>query len=151
FRRDLIEKRHAFADAIRRYPDGASSPPLRGTFWLVVIPALLLYLVNGRSIASYDNFPTNMTAAALVLDGTFDAGERFGLHEKGGPCPTAVPYSMRCTAKGIYSLYPAGMLAFSIPVFFLSRIMGGNLVDARVQWRLAKWAGAWLAALTLGF
>jgi hypothetical protein len=130
--------------------DTALVPPWGSIFIFVILPFLILCLLNGRSISSYDNLPVNLTAASLVIDKNTDVSEFFPAQESDKCHEKNLPYSLRCIGAKVYSSYPAGMLIFATPVFTISSLVGGDIKNGRAQWRLAKWTAAWVSAFSLG-
>jgi hypothetical protein len=119
--------------------------PWRILFRRIFLPALALYLVNGRNLllSSYDNFGTHMTAIALLETGSPNVGPYLEASRREGK----LPYSFRTIGEGIYSSYPLGMVGFALPVFAGAKILGADL--GKHQWRLAKLVAALVASASL--
>ena len=150
YRQHLLQRLQLMRASIQNYSTGGEKVPPAGVFWLLVIPSLILYLANGVSITTFDNLPVNLTATSLVLDGTADVSVSNEAWKNGRCASAQLSYSLQCRPNGVYSNYPAGMLVFALPVFEISHWVGGDLRNGLTQWRLAKWTGAWLTALSVG-
>lgn len=120
--------------------DGNRGVPWRAAFFLVGLPAFCLALLNGRSIASYDNYGVNLMAAAIVTEGTVELSSRLG------KCEEPIGYFVTCRPNGVYSSYPMGTVALAVPLFALARLGGADLYDHKVTWRIGKFSAAWTAA-----
>jgi len=117
--------------------------PWRASALLVGLPFLIITLVNGRSISSFDNYPTILIAESLLTQGDTELSEHIiTSHE-------APRYYLSQNAKGVYSNYPIGMALSYLPVLALARIVGADIHDAKVQWRLAKLLAAFMGSLIL--
>lgn len=143
-----------FAQARSRfaaYSRGSGELPWRAALLYVVLPVLVLSLANGRKLSSADNLPINLTAASIALEGNAELSE---YTEAGDPdresFPGELPYSIVETESGLRSMYPVGNLIFAVPVYTVSRLIGGQVQNRKPQWRLAKWIGASLTALSAG-
>ncbi|MBI4403107.1 MAG: hypothetical protein HY537_03045 [Deltaproteobacteria bacterium] len=126
--------------------------PWGGLVLFGVLPSLFLVLLNGGTQSSQDNLPTLMSASSLLLEGNAEISEYvFSSQDRKYACSAKVPlpYFARCTAKGVYSAYPAGMLVFSFPMAALSWLLGGR-IDQPAGTRLEKWTASWVAALSAG-
>lgn len=132
--------------------EGQLPLPLGASFFYAGIPILFFGLVNGVSLSSMDNYPTMATAASLLLDRDVDLSEMTEYPgQKARVCDAGgiKYYWLRCTSEGAYSAYPAGMVFFALPVAVVSLLVRGDLRNATVQWRLQKWTGAWIAAISV--
>jgi len=114
------------------------------------IPMILYCLLNGRNIASYDNYGIQMTAASLVVDHQAEISAWTGQQFKDQvDCSVVVRYPIVCTKAGVYAKTPLGTLALALPVFSVAHMLGADLRNHHVLWRLSKWTAAWTAATCL--
>jgi hypothetical protein len=126
--------------------------PWRATALLIVWPAGLFFLSQGRPLMTGDSKPITLIASALVRDGTSDLSafmpEYASVYR---PVPTAeLPYFCVRTATGIHSSYHSGMFVFAVPQAALARLLGADLLQGGVQDRMEKGIASWLAAACLG-
>jgi hypothetical protein len=146
---DWLRQRGQVVAAYRQQLDWL---PWRAAFVMIVVPTLILFLSNNCTQGSGDTWPVVATACNLATRGNWevtpyldqlpDAYRAF----PGSPYPyCTVPIGSR-----VYSLYPAGMVPFALPVMVVARCVGADFHNPRVQERLEKWTASWVAALTLG-
>ncbi|MHB1422985.1 MAG: hypothetical protein ACYC3I_07285 [Gemmataceae bacterium] len=126
--------------------------PWRATALLIVVPAGLFFLSQGRPLMTGDSKPITLIASALVSNGTTDLSafvpEYAPVYR---PAPTAeLPYFCVRTATGIHSCYHSGMFVFALPQAALARLLGADLSRGGVQDRMEKGVASWLAAACLG-
>jgi hypothetical protein len=118
----------------------------------VVAPAWILFLGNDRVMGTGDTWPAMRTAWSLVSRGTWDIKEMALTAPRtywANPVDE-LPYCALRRGDAVYSSYPAGMVAFALPVAALSRIVGADLGQHRCCDRLEKWTAASVTALALG-
>ncbi|MCI0458800.1 MAG: hypothetical protein L0Z62_17715 [Gemmataceae bacterium] len=152
FRHRLRQGLAALWASARAYAQHGGALPWRAALVLVVLPAALLLLSNGRTIGWGDSWPVVPTAGSLVTEGNWEISEFVGavpasyrVADWGGQ-----PYCVTQTSGSVYSSYPAGMVVFAAPVALAARLTGADLTRPRVQERLEKWTAAWVAACCLG-
>ncbi len=126
--------------------------PWRATALLIVLPAGLFFLSQGRPLMTGDSKPITLTASALVRDGTTELSaflpEYVAVYRPNASA--SLPYFCMQTATGVYSSYPAGMFVFAVPSAALARLLGVDLLSGGVQDRMEKGVASWLAAACLG-
>jgi hypothetical protein len=134
---------------VDRYPaDGRT--PWRAVLILVAVPALALLSLNDHSIHYGDSAPVMLVAASLVRQGDCELSEYTGEFIGSAYSPKGeLPYFLQQTRTGVHSSYPLGMVTFAAPVALLSRMVGGDLDNARTRERLEKWTASWVAAACL--
>ncbi len=127
--------------------------PWLATLLGVGLPMLLIALLNGRSIATFDNYGIQMTAASLILDGKTDFSRLAGVRTEAGNKCEGLAYPAICHSHEMQAATPAGVLLFLVPSFALARLVGADLANHQVIWRLSKWTAALLTGgmLTLFF
>jgi hypothetical protein len=126
--------------------------PWRATALLIVLPAGLFFLSQGRPLMTGDSKPITLIASALVLDGNTDISaflpEYAPVYR---PAPGMdLPYFCVRTATGVHSSYASGMFVFALPSAALARLLGADLLSGGVQDRMEKGVASWLAAACLG-
>jgi len=126
--------------------------PWRATALLVVLPAGLFFLSQGRPLMTGDSKPITLIASALVRDGTTELSaflpEYASVYR---PDPALeLPYFCVRTTTGVYSSYPSGMFVFAVPSAALAQLLGADLLSGGVQDRMEKGVASWLAASCLG-
>jgi hypothetical protein len=126
--------------------------PWRETGWLVVLPAGLFFLSQGRPVMTGDSKPITLMASALVRDGTTDLASFAPVYAPVYHIPPAMdlPYFCRRTPAGVHSCYHGGMVVFAVPSAALARLLGADLREGGVQDRMEKGIASWLAAACLG-
>jgi hypothetical protein len=126
--------------------------PLRETALLIVLPAGLFFLSQGRPLMTGDSKPITLTASALMRDGVTDLSafipEYVSVYRP--DAVSALPYFCVQTATGVHSSYPSGMFVFALPSAALVRLLGADLSSGGVQDRMEKGVASWLAAACLG-
>lgn len=126
--------------------------PSRAALGLIVLPAGLFFLSQGRPICTGDSKPIALTACGLVRNGSSDLAAFAPLY---APVyriwPTDdLPYFCVRTATGVHSFYHSGMVVFALPHALLTRLLGADLGDGGVHDRMEKSVASWLAAACLG-
>jgi hypothetical protein len=118
----------------------------------VVLPAAALFLANNRQAVGGDEWPVISTVCSLVSEGTLRLDGRVALAARAfsEDRRDGLPYGVVRTEQGMYSKYPYGMVPFALPFAVLARLAGANLAESEVHGRIAKWAGAWTTACSLG-
>lgn len=148
FREHLLALSRTWWREAEAYP-ASHSLPWRAALAFVVLPAALLYLSSGHSVAS-DSTPVLLTVHSIFTERDLD------LDEYVAQLPAAIrdePEGM--VAKMVhhrghyYSPYPSGMLQFAVPVVAVSRLVGADLDNERVRTRLEKWTSVWVSGLGL--
>jgi hypothetical protein len=126
--------------------------PRRATALLVVLPAGLFFLSQGRPIMTGDSRPAVLTACRLVRDGSTDLTPFVPLYEVYNlfDGPGALPYFLGYSRRGIHSTYPSGVVVFALPSAALARLLGADLGRGDVHNHLEKGTASWLAAACLG-
>ena len=126
--------------------------PWRATGWLIVLPAALFYLSQGRPLMTGDSKPISLIASALVREGTTDLSAFTSTYASVYSIASAeqLPYFCRRTASGVHSAYHSGMFVFAVPSAVLARILGADLSSGGVQDRLEKGVASCVAAACLG-
>jgi len=126
--------------------------PWASALTFAVIPAALLNLSNGQTAGAGDTCPAMLTAISLVTVGDCNLDEfcrdgpvRRKIEETG-----RLPLFLQRQGGHIYSSYPAGMVAFALPVAALSRVVGGDFDHPMVAIRLEKVAAALVGAIGVG-
>lgn len=134
----------------RNFADGKSPTPWLATLVSVGVPMALVALLNGRNVATYDNYGIQLTAASLLLHGSAEfsrlTDERT---DHGVDCGKFTPYPRVCGPSGLLAATPAGMLLFLLPSYATARMVGADLTNHTVLWRLAKWTAAGIAGACL--
>jgi hypothetical protein len=143
----------------------AGAIPWSATFTFAMLPAVVLYLSEDRTMGSGDTLPVLAAAASLVNEGNVNL-DAFVL----GPRQGKLHYFLCRRGDAIYSNYPSGMLTFAVPSAALARLAGADFAVTQparmdcavyqvtetdfgtslVYQRLEKWTAAWLAAGCLG-
>jgi hypothetical protein len=126
--------------------------PWRETALLIVLPAALFYLSQGRPLMTGDSKPISLIASALVRDGSTDLSAFTSTYTRvyGIDSAEKLPYFCRRTATGVHSAYHSGMLVFAVPSAALARLFGADLSSGGVQDRMEKDVASLLAAACLG-
>jgi hypothetical protein len=137
---------------LQAFPGESAFIPWRATLALIVLPASLFFLSQGRPILSGDTKPVTLTAASLVLTGRCELSTFSTLHAADNcyNVPGELPYFLRRTPAGVYSSYSSGMVLFALPQTLLGRLLGAGLDRIRVHDRLEKNIASLLAAGCLG-
>ncbi len=133
-----------WAELINFHQHGKNIPWL-ACFYFAATPMLFLALINGRNQSSGDNLPAVLTAVSLLEDGDVELSEAVP-DKRGGS-----PYFIWKIRDRYYSAYPLGTLVFTIPVFALSKIVGGQIVDPSVKKRLEKLTACLVGAACMIF
>ncbi len=126
--------------------------PWRETALLIVLPAGLFFLTQGRPLMTGDSKPNTLIASCLVLHGTTELSA-FLPEYAPVYCPAPgmdLPYFCVRTATGVHSSYASGMFVFALPSATLARTLGADLLSGGVQDRMEKGVASWLAAACLG-
>jgi hypothetical protein len=154
--------RYAFAPTFRRQAQsrfahwwaqleaGGDTIPWRATAFLVVFPAVAIFLVNDVDQGSGDTWPVLPTAWQLIRSGSADLTPVLPLVPESYALDGAHPYCLVQRGDALYSRYPAGMLTFAVPVATMARLLNAPVTYHHVLGRLEKWTAAWVAALALG-
>ncbi len=150
-RRVLSQVRHGWA-SIEAFADNPHRLPWRATGLLVVLPAGLFFLSQGRPLMTGDSKPITLIASTLVRNGTTDLRDFAPLYAPVYHIPPAndLPYFFLRTPAGVHSCYHGGMAVFAVPAAALARLLGADLDDGGVQDRMEKGVASWLAAACLG-
>jgi hypothetical protein len=120
--------------------------PWRAVLVYVVAPAAALLLACDPTIMSGDSQPVMLQAVSLVRHGNWEVGEFVRCYDGSTYSPHGqLPYFLREDGGGVYSAYPAGMVAFAVPVAAVARALGADLDSTRVRDRLEKWTACWVA------
>lgn len=123
------------------------SPTLVG-FVLVTGATFCFLLSNQRTLTNGDTWPVMPSAERLLTAGNWDLESAIS---RAPACyGRPLPYSVQSTESGFYSRYPAGMVAFAVPVAALAKLGGARLERPSVQTRLEKWTAAAMTATALG-
>jgi hypothetical protein len=119
---------------------------------LVVVPTALLYLSNKRTGGGGDTRPAMLAAISLATEGNSDLDEfcRDGRIGRTLAATGQLPYFVQRQGPHILSKYPAGMVAFALPVAAAARLAGARLDDPVMPLRLEKVAAAVVGALGAG-
>jgi hypothetical protein len=138
--------------SIKAFASDRSRLPWRATALLIVLPAGLYFLSQGRPLMSGDSKPITLTASALVRDGTTDLSAFISEYASvyRPDASSTLPYFLVRTATGVHSSYPSGMFLFAVPSAALARLLGADLSSGGVQDRMEKGVASWLAAACLG-
>jgi hypothetical protein len=150
-RRNLSRLRVEWA-SIEAFARDPARLPLRATALLIVLPAGLFFLSQGRPLMTGDSKPITLIASSLVLDGATDISaflpEYAPVYR---PVPGMdLPYFCVRTATGVYSSYASGTFVFALPSAAMARLFGTDLLSGGVQDRMEKGVASWLAAACLG-
>jgi hypothetical protein len=136
---------------VRGYATGRGGIPWAAALVLVAVPTALLDLSNGVTAGSTDTFPVIPTAISVVTEHDWQLDEfcHVGsyLTPKGAD---HLPYFLQRTKAGIVSNYPAGIVPFALPIVALSRVVGAELGDSKVHFRLEKLGAVTVAGLSSG-
>jgi hypothetical protein len=132
---------------------GRGAPlPWRAAAVLAALPALLLFLANGKSRGTGDTWPVAPTACGLVSRGTFDLSWALAAappaYRVGGD--DGLPYCALRRGDAVYSSYPSGVVPFALPAAAVACLAGADPASLRVLDAVEKLTAATLAAATLG-
>jgi hypothetical protein len=152
YRRWVWERLRREWTRIEAFAGDRARMPWRATALLIVLPAGLFFLLQGRPLMTGDSKPITLIASALVGKGSTDL--RAFLPEYASvyrPAATVnLPYFCMRTAAGVHSCYSSGMFVFAVPSAALARLLGADLLSGGVQDRMEKGVASWLAAACLG-
>jgi hypothetical protein len=135
---------------VEGYGTGKGSIPWAAALVLVAVPTALLDLSNGVTAGSTDTFPVIPTAISVVTEHNWQLDEF--CHAGSYMTPKGadlLPHFLQRTKAGIVSNYPAGMVSFALPVVALARVVGAELSNGKVHFRLEKLSAVIVAALSL--
>ncbi len=149
--RVLSRLRHDWS-SIEAFAGDRARLPWRATTLLIVLPAGLFFLTQGRPLMTGDSKPNTLIASSLVRDGTTDISAFLPEYAPVyTPAPgMSLPYFCVQTATGVHSGYASGMFVFALPSAALARLLGADLLSGGVQDRMEKGVASWLAAVCLG-
>jgi hypothetical protein len=138
--------------SIECFADDHARLPWRATVRLIVLPAGLFFLSQGRPLMTGDSKPITLIASALVRDGTTDLSAFAASYAPVYHVPPHddLPYFCQRSADSVYSCYHAGMVVFALPSAALARMLGADLASGGAQDRMEKGVASWLAAACLG-
>ncbi len=150
-RRMLLRVRQEWT-SIEAFAANRERLPWRAAAFLIVLPAALYFLSQGRPLMTGDSKPITLIASALVRDGTTDlrsfAVDYASVYRVAGA--SDLPYFCQRTATGVHSCYHSGMFVFALPSAALARLLGADLSCGGVQDRMEKGVASWLGAACLG-
>jgi hypothetical protein len=136
---------------VEGYATGRGGIPWAAALVLVAIPTALLDLSNGVTAGSTDTFPVIPTTISVLTEHNWELDEFCHVGSYMTPKgPDHLPYFLQRTEAGIVSNYPAGMVPFALPVVALSRVVGAELSNRKVHFRLEKLGAVTVAALSSG-
>jgi hypothetical protein len=152
YRRRVMSRLRGEWASIEAFADVRDRLPWRATVLLIVLPAGLFFLSQGRPITSGDSKPIALTASTLVCHGTTDLSAFAPVYAPVFHVAPLMdmPYFCMRTTTGVHSSYPSGMVIFALPSAALARILGVDLFKGSVQDHLEKGVASWLAAACLG-
>ncbi|MFQ5873787.1 MAG: hypothetical protein ACE5JL_08290, partial [Dehalococcoidia bacterium] len=102
---------------------------------------LMLYLANGKTLASGDTAPARYLPLSILREGDFDLDEFPFLYERG------TPYYLRFVNGHYVSDYPVGPALLALP-FYLPSALGSVGSDSRFLADLEKLSAAAIVALS---
>ncbi len=152
YRRHVLSRLCYEWASIEAFAANRSRLPWRATALLVVLPAGLFFLTQGRPLMTGDSKPITLIASSVVRYGSTDISAFLPEYAPVyTPAPgMTLPYFCVKTATGVHSSYASGMFVFAVPSAALARLLGANLSSGGVQDRMEKGVSSWLAAVCLG-
>jgi hypothetical protein len=149
FRERIRRGFQQFTSDIRDYSRDGMRFPFAAIAALVMVPVAILNLSSNINGGNGDTWPVMATSSSIVREGNVDVSEYLSSYIVKEP-DRETPYCVTRVGERSYSIYPAGMNVFAVPVCAVARMLGSDLSSLKGRSRLEKWSAAWVAALCSG-